>query len=87
MALRKTKKERFEVPGTIVKCQSGRYLAFYEHRSDIIANGDSEIEAKKNLKKMYRIIKKNEENESEKKPISLPPRTKTKSFTEKLHSI
>ena len=81
------KKERYEVPGTTVKCQSGRYLAYYEHRTDIIANGDNENEAKKNLKKMYKIIKKNEENESEKPSIQLPPSTKTKSFTEKLDCV
>lgn len=51
--------------GTTIKCQSGRYLAFYEHRTDIVANGDSEIEAKKNLKEMYAEIMEHEEAEEE----------------------
>lgn len=80
MATRTSKKEQYTVPGTVVKCQSGRYLAYYEHRTDIIANGDNEAEAKKNLKKMYKIIKKNEEKEFEKKSMDLPPNTKTKGF-------
>jgi hypothetical protein len=87
MAKRALKKERFEVPGTIVKCQSGRYLAYYEHRTDIIANGDSEKEAKKNLKKMYAIIKKNEETDLTKEKIKLPPNYKTKPFSEKLQTV
>ena len=82
-----SKKERYVVPGTLVKCQSGRYLAYYEHRTDIIANGEKEKDAVRNLKKLYRIIKKNEEKESGNKPIKLPPHTKTKSFTEKLESV
>jgi hypothetical protein len=81
------KKERYTVPGTLVKCQSGRYLAYYEHRTDIIANGENEKDAMKNLKKMYVTIKKNEDKESDEKPIELPKATKTKSFSAKLERI
>jgi hypothetical protein len=81
------KKERYTVPGTLVKCQSGRYLAYYEHRTDIIANGENETDAIKNLKKMYNVIKKNEETESDTKQVVLPAHTKTKSFSETLSSI
>lgn len=87
MHILSTKKERFSVPGTIIQCQSGRYLAFYEHRTDIIANGDSEVEAKKNLKKLYNIVKKNEEKEAPHISIKLPKNTKTKAFTEKLNCV
>jgi predicted RNase H-like HicB family nuclease len=83
MAESKHKKHEI-VPGTIVKCQSGRYIAYYEHRTDIIANGDNEKDAKKNLKKMYKIVRDHEESESETPPMILPPDTKTKSFSEKL---
>lgn len=83
----RAKKERFEVPGTIVKCKSGRYLAFYEHRTDIVASGENEQDAKKNLKKMYTIVKKHEDAEQEKKTTVLPKSYHTKTFTEKLHSI
>lgn len=85
-----SKKERFEVPGTIVKCQSGRYLAYYEHRTDIIANGENETDAKKNLKKLYESVIKHEqseEDENAKKALKLPKKSVSKSFTEKLHSI
>ncbi len=44
------KKKGELVPGTIVKCDSGRFIAFYEHRTDIIANGENELDAKKILK-------------------------------------
>lgn len=83
------KKENFEVPGTVVKCQSGMFLAFYEHRTDIVANGNNEREAKKNLKKMYKIIKdcEDKENEEENVKLKLPSSYKTKPFKEKLHSI
>jgi hypothetical protein len=39
-----------------IKCASGRYLAFYAHRNDIIANGDNKVEAKKNLMEMYATV-------------------------------
>ncbi len=81
------KKEKFEVPGTIVKCQSGRFLAFYEHRTDIVASGENETDAKKNLKKMFGIVKKHEEAEQEKKTVVLPKSYQTKEFKEKLSSI
>ena len=88
MATSTTNKKKKELaPGILIECKSGRYVAFYEHRTDIIANGENEKDAVRNLKKLYRIIKKNEEKESGNKPIKLPPHTKTKSFTEKLESV
>lgn len=48
MKIRRVKKKKGElVPGTIVKCESGRFIAFYEHRTDIIANGENEVDAKR----------------------------------------
>lgn len=87
MLTKSKKKERFTVPGTIVKCQSGRFLAFYEHRTDIVANGNSEREAKDNLKKLYAVVKKNEEKEQPLTRIKLPPHTSIKSFSEKLSTV
>ncbi len=81
------KKEKFVVPGTLIECESGRYLAYYEHRTDIIANGENEKDAMKNLKKMYKIIQAGEGKGSDSKPIDLPTATKIKSFTDKLDSI
>lgn len=87
---KRAKKEKFEVPGTVVKMESGRYIAYYEHRTDIIANGENERDAKKNLKKLYDAVmeyEKNEEDENEKKALKLPKNSVTKSFTEKVDSI
>lgn len=86
MPIRFTKKRNYELmPGTLVKCESGRYIAYYEHRTDIIANGENERDAKKNLKKMYIEIIQMEEAEAESEPpLKLPPYTETKKFKEKL---
>ena len=81
------KKERYTVPGTLVKCKSGNYLAYYEHRTDIIANGENEKSAIKNLKKMYEVVKKHEGDGADSKPLDLPPATKISSFTATLKSI
>lgn len=78
------KKSKTElVPGTIIECKSGRYIAFYEHRTDIIANGENEKDAKKNLKKMYETVKKHEAQENA--ALKLPKSYKTHSFKEKFH--
>lgn len=75
------------IPGTIIECKSGRYIAFYEHRTDIIANGENEKDAKKNLKKMYSIVIKHEEKKKAiQNTLVLPKSFKTKSFTEKLQT-
>lgn len=81
-----TKTPRYKVmPGTIIECKSGRYLAFYEHRIDIVANGDNEREAKKMLKEMYKAVLEYEKNEEEITDArGLPKDFKTKGFTEKL---
>lgn len=79
-----TKKKYELAPGTLVKCQSGGYLAFYEHRTDIVANGENEKEALKNLRIMYKIVTQEEKQESEKDAPQLPPNTKTKAFTGKV---
>jgi len=79
-------KKRFKnYPGITVECKSGRFMAFYDHRSDIIADGENEVEAKKNLKKMYEIVMAYEKKEEEKKDDpELPASFKTNRFTEKL---
>jgi uncharacterized protein YcnI len=87
MALKGIIKKRYKkYPGITVECKSGRFMAFYDHRSDIIADGDNEVEAKKNLKKMYEIVMAYEKKEEEEKKDEqeLPANFKTKRFTEKL---
>jgi hypothetical protein len=86
MALKGILKRRYKnYPGITVECKSGRYMAFYDHRTDIIADGDNEVEAKKNLKKMYEIVMAYEKKEEEKKDEQeLPANLKIKRFTEKL---
>lgn len=91
MAKSFTKKKKNTIPGAIVKCESGRYLAFYEHRTDIIANGENEKDALKNLRKMYKVVIEAEEEEKEKikenRSLILPEKFKVKKFTEKLSRI
>ena len=88
MATSTTNKKKKELaPGILIECKSGRYVAFYEHRTDIIANGESEKEAKKNLKKLYAGVIKEESEEREKKEkeqkaLTLPATYKIKNFTE-----
>jgi hypothetical protein len=87
MAAKGNIKQRFKnVPGTFIECQSGRYIAFYETRTDIIASGDNEIEARKNLKKLYSMVLKHEKEaeEAEKDDSELLKNFKTKKFVEKL---
>ena len=80
----KNNKPNYTVPGTIIECKSGRFVAYYEHRTDIIANGENEIEVKKNLKEMYKAVIQYEEEENEKKTsVSLPKDFKTRHFKEK----
>jgi hypothetical protein len=88
MKLRGIKKNKKElVPGTLIKCESGRFIAFYEHRTDIVANGDNEVEAKKNLRTMYKIVTEHENEEIEKPSLDLPAGYNTIKFTEKLKVI
>ena len=83
-----TKNTKYKnIPGLTVECKSGRFLAFYDHRTDIVASGDNEVEAKKNLKKMYGIVMKHEKDEEEKNEQSeseLISSFNTKRFKEKL---
>jgi len=80
-------KARFKnVPGTFIECKSGRYIAFYETRPDIIASGDNEIEARKNLKELYKMVLKHEKEaaEEDKDDTELLKNFKIKKFVEKL---
>lgn len=81
-------KRRFKnVPGTFIECQSGRYVAFYETRPDIIASGDNEVEARKNLKELYEMVMKHEKataEEEKEEESELLKNLKTKKFVEKL---
>lgn len=71
------------MPGNVLETKSGSFLAFYEHRTDIIANGENEKQARNNLKKMYKIVVKHEQKEQEKKTeIELPKGSKIKRFKE-----
>ena len=81
-----TKKRRSElVPGTVIQCESGRYIAFYEHRTDIIANGENELDARRNLRLMYNTVIKFEQSESETPSINIPANYQSKKFTEKIN--
>jgi predicted RNase H-like HicB family nuclease len=72
-------------PGITFKTESGRYIAFYEHRTDIIASGENEKDVVKNLKKMYKtVIEHEEDQENEKPPLKLPKHAIPKKFVEKL---
>lgn len=87
-----TPKKKKNVPGILVKCESGRYLAYYEHRTDIIANGENEKDAMRNLKEMYQTIiqvedEEEKEKEIENKSMDLLPNVQVKKFTEKLSRI
>jgi len=84
-----SKDKKSLVPGTLVECKSGRFLAFYEHRSDIVANGNNERDAKKNLKVLYNLVIEFERNNPDKakKPDDeplLPLGSKTTPFREKI---
>ena len=73
------------VPGTIIECKSGRFIAYYEHRTDIIANGENEKDAKKNLKKLYEAVMKHEVPKgTDTKSHSSPHSFKAKTFTAKV---
>ncbi len=73
------------IPGIIIECKSGWFVAYYEHRTDIIANGENEREVKKNLKEMYESTIKFEEEEAEKKTsAALPKDFKTRHFIQRL---
>lgn len=85
---RKTKNEL--VPGTLIKCKSGRYIAFYEHRTDIIANGENAVDARKNLRELYEMVIEQEKEEGviheDDDKLELPITYHTKSFKEKLQN-
>lgn len=86
MGKSKRYKKITSIPGIIIECKSGWYVAYYEHRTDIIANGENEIEVKKNLKEMYEAVIQLEEEDAEKKTTTLPKDFKTRHFTQRLKS-
>lgn len=72
-------------PGILVECKSGRFLAYYEHRTDIMASGENAKDAKKNLKKMYKTVMEFEAQEGiDRDSSDLPPKVKTTKFVEKV---
>ncbi len=80
--LKKAKKHKY--PGITFETKAGRYIAFYDHRTDIIASGENEKDALKNLKKMYKaVMEHEEEEENEKPPLKLPDNVVPKRFVEK----
>lgn len=52
-------------PFTIVfqECKSGRWLAWYQKRSDIIANGDTKEDVEKNLIELYKSVIEHEKTD------------------------
>ena len=84
MAQSNSNKKKQAYPGILIECKSGVFLAYYDHRTDIMASGINEREAKKNLKKMYKAVMDYEKQEGiDRDSIDLPPDTKTKKFVEK----
>jgi predicted RNase H-like HicB family nuclease len=77
-------KRRKEMLGSFIKCQSGRFLAFYEHRTDIIANGNNEKEALKNLKDMYQSVTAFEKLDDEGKKLNLSEKYEVRHFSHKV---
>lgn len=49
-----------------IRCESGRWIMYYEKRDDIIANGDTKRECKRNLLSLYKSVMKYEQMETEK---------------------
>lgn len=87
MPIKKKKDEL--MPGTTIECESGKCLAYYEHRTDIIANGENEKDAIENLRSLYRSVvayekKEGVEHEDDDKPLAIPPHFIVKSFKDKL---
>jgi hypothetical protein len=79
------KKKGELVPGTTIECRSGRFVAFYEHRTDIIASGENEKDALKNLRAHYKTVMKYEEKKQrEDNKISLPASFKTHTFRDRI---
>ncbi len=77
-------KKKHKYPGITFETKAGRNVAFYDHRTDIIASGENQKEAIKNLKKLYKAVKEHEEDEeSEKPPLKLPENVTPKKFVEK----
>ena len=77
---------------TVILCQEGGFIAFFEHRSDIIANGDTEKQVLKNLKTMYLSVLKDEKDGYTEKPVEdipleLPADWKTKQSIVKIPRI
>ncbi|MBI1783476.1 MAG: hypothetical protein HYR66_19240 [Sphingobacteriales bacterium] len=80
--VKKRKKQKY--PGITFKTQAGRYIAFYDHRTDIVASGENEREALKNLKEMYKVVMEHEEEEESEKPtLKLPNNVVPKKFVAK----
>lgn len=82
-----TKKKGELAPGILIECKSGRFIAFYEHRTDVIADGENEKDARKNLKRMMEMVKKYQDAESQKETVAITKEYKTKKFTEKMDCI
>jgi predicted RNase H-like HicB family nuclease len=84
--VKKTKSEL--IPGTVIECKSGRFLAFYEHRTDIIANGENERDARKNLRELYQMTLELEEQEGvaheDDDQLSLPASFVKRTFKERV---
>lgn len=46
----------------LIPCQAGGYLAYYEKREDILANGETPNEVIENLKGLYDTVMEYEKN-------------------------
>ncbi|MEJ7610040.1 MAG: hypothetical protein WKF88_02560 [Ferruginibacter sp.] len=85
LAFISNKRRKELAPGIIIECKSGCYIAYYEHRTDIIANGANEVDARKVLKEMYKAVSEFEKKENEDvRSRPLPPDFKLKNFREEL---
>jgi len=70
---------------TLIKCQSGHYLAFFNHRDDILANGENRVEALENLDTLYEMVMEYEQ--SELKQAEQPKRIEVKALDYKGWSV
>ena len=82
-----SKKKGELAPGILIECKSGRFIAFYEHRTDVIADGENEKDARKNLKRMMEIVREYEGKELEKETSAISKEYTTRKFTEKVDCI
>jgi predicted RNase H-like HicB family nuclease len=92
MAKRTISKSGYIVTGTIVLCAPDYFFAFYDHRSEMTANGETVEECLRNLREMYEYVLREEERGKKQKPqadlpLQLPADWNVKKFTDTVSLI